>query len=442
MSETLATEYLRQGEVLLDNGKNEYSLEYFKKAEQENPFDSGIYAGMGIAYINMEQYVEAEESFLKALQVNSEDSKIYFHLGNINLLKGEKVKGIQYYNQAVAKGYTDSQIYYNMGIAYEEDGDEALALRNYSKAIIKNPLRGEIHLRKAQIYIKQKKYHEAMQTLDEMAIECPDYFEGYHMKIRLLNEMEEYDKAFEVIEEAKRLFPEDSGFILEQANLYINLKRLDEALEVLEAEENREGSQLDKREVALERARIHALDENIQETIRFLKVAAEASNEKIPPESDLEAEYLLLICYINMKDYENALIYARSLKSSEGMGFYTLSAYYYEPFCLQKLDREKEATALYQEGIEKLRSYSLMHPQNLDVYMFRILCMKELKMYEKALELSDYVIKVKDDSAVFYAVRGMILTELGREEEAKKDKSKSRALGGAAALLPADRSQI
>lgn len=438
MNEILATEYLKQGEVLLENGKDEYSLQYFKKAEQENPFSSVVYIGMGIAYTNMEQYGQAEDSFLKALKVNSEEGNIYFHLGNINFLKNEKVKGIQYYNQAIAKGYDESQLYYNLGIVYEEEGEDILALRNYSKAIIKAPLRGEIRLRKAQLYIKQKKYHEAVQALEEMTLECPDYFEGYHMKIRLFGEMEEYDKSLAAVEEARRIFPEDSGFVLDQANLYADLNRFDEALEVLEAEEGRIGNGLDKREVAIERARIYALKGNMQETISNLIKAKEASNEKVPPESDPAAEYFLLNCYISVEDYEKALDSASSLKGIEEMGYYTLAAYYYEPYCLQKLQREKESKELYQVGVEKLRSHTLEYPHHLDAYFFRILCLKNLKMYDKALELSDYIIKVKDDSAEFYAIREMLLSEMGREEEAKEARAKSRSLGGITALLLAN----
>lgn len=438
MDEILATEYLKQGEVLLENGKHEYSLQYFKKAEQENPFNLGIYVGMGIAYTSMEQYGHAEESFLKALKVNSEEGKIYFHLGNINFLKDEKIKGIQYYNRAIVKGYDDSQLYFNLGIMYEEDGDEISAIRNYSKAIIKEPLRGEIRLRKAQLYIKQKKYLEAAQTLDEMNIECPDYFEGYHMKIRLYIDLGEYDKALDILGAAKKIFQEDSGFVLDQANLYANLNRFDDALQVLETEENRIGNKLDKRETAVERAHIYALKGNMQETINSLKAVKEASNEKIPPESDPEAEYFLLNCYINVEDYEQALACARSLKSIEEIGYYTIAAYYYEPYCLHKLHKEKESKELYQLGVEILRSHSLKFPHHLDAYVFRILCLKELKMYEKALELLDYIIKVKEDSGEFYAIRGMLLSEMGREEEAKEAKAKSRSLGGMTALLPAN----
>jgi tetratricopeptide (TPR) repeat protein len=60
-------------------------------------------------------------------------------------------------------------------------------------------------------------------------------------------------------------------------------------------------------------------------------------------------------------------------------------------------------------------------------------------MYDKALELLDYIIKVKDDSAEFYAIRGMILSEMGRVEEAKEAKAKSRSIGGMIALLPANK---
>ncbi len=438
MSEVLATEYLNQGEVLLNKGKSDCSLEYFKKAERENPFNPGIYVGMGIAYTNMGEYEQAEDSFLKALKVNSEDGKVYFHLGNINLLTGEKVKGIQYYNQAVAKGYDDFQLFYNMGIFYEEEGEVVLALRNYTKAIIKAPLKGEIWIRKARIYIKEKRFHEAVQTLEEMDIECPDYFEGYHMKIRLYSEMKEYDKALNAAAYARKIFPEDSVFVLDQANLYANLSRFEEALEILETEESRTGNKLDKRETAIERARINILMGNMQGTIDSLKMAVKASGERIPPEDDPEAAYLLLNCYINTGEYEQALASARSLKSMEEAGYYTLAAYYFEPYCMRMLNQERESKELYQLGIEKLRSHSLQNPQTLDAYVFRMLCLKDLKMYEKALELSDYIIKVKDNSGEFYAIRGEILAEMGREEEAKAAKAKARSLGGLAALLIGD----
>lgn len=439
MDEILATEYKAQGEVLLGNGKHEYSLQYFQKAEKENPFNPGVYIGMGIAYTNLAQYGPAEDAFFKALKVNGEAGEIYYHLGNISFIKSEKVRGIQYYNQAIAKGYEESELYYNLGMVYEEDGEEILALRNYTKAILKAPLRGEIRLRKVQLYLKQKKYHEAVQNLEEMTIECPDYFEGYHMKIRLYIDLKEYDKAWEVLEAAKKAFPEDSGFILDEANLYAELNRFEEALKVLTEEEGREGNRLEKREAAIERARIYALKGDMQETIQNLIIVKEAALEKDPPESEPVAEYFLLNCYINVEDFENALICAKSLKDMEETGFYTLAAYYYEPFCLHKLNRETDARESYQAGAEILRNHTLKYPHHLDAYVFRILCLKELKQYEKALELTEYIIKVKDDSSEFYTIRGMVLSEMGREEEAKEASAKARSLGGLTALLPANK---
>ena len=435
MNEVLAVEYINQGKVLLVSGKSENSLEYFKKAENEDPFNPDIYIGMGIAYTNMEEYGEAEEAFLKAIKVNSKDGKVYFHLGNINLLKGEKVKGIQYYNQAIANGYDDSQIFYNMGILYEEEGDVILALRNYTKAISKAPLRGEIRLKKAMLYIKQKKYYEAVQTLDDMTTECPDNAEGYHMIIRLYSDMKEFDKAHKAVKVAIDNFPEDPDFILDQANLYANQNRFEEALELLKTEGNRTESKIDKRRSAIEHAQIYALQGNMQGTIESLKNAVAASNAKVPPEADPEAEYLLMNCYITMGEYDQALSCARSLKDINTMGDYTLPAYYYEPYCLRMLNRETEADELYRLGIEKLRKYSLQNPNNLDAYVFRMLCLKDLKMYEKALELSDYILKVREDSGELYAIRGAILSEMGREEEAEEEKAKIRTMEGMAALL-------
>lgn len=438
MDEMLATEYLTQGEVLLSNKQYENAIIYFKKAEKENPFNNELYLNLGIAYANTEQYDQAEQCFQKGLMINKESAVIYFHLGNIYFLKNDKSKGLQYYNQAIAKGYEDSQIYFSLGLMFEEDGNNSMALRNYSKSILQDPLRPDAYIRKARLYILSKQLPEAHQTLDEMIVACPDIFEGYHMKFSIYNNNGEYDKASQFLEKVRKLFPKDLGFVLDQASLYTNQKQYDEALSVLvEIEQNNNGD-IDKRGIAIERAKIYALKRDMEHTIIYLKEAIERAKEQEPSYIDAEAQFFLMNCYINIEDFEKALACAKELQDMNQHGFYYISAYYFVPYCLNKLNKAQEAEEAYKTGVEELRKFSLKHPAAMDSYLYRILCLKELKQYDKALELADYLVMLKDDSSEAHTLRGVILTELGREEEAKKEKEKARSLGGMLAVLPAN----
>lgn len=437
MDKTLAREYLQQGEMLLGKRNYEKAISYFKMAEREDPFNVGIYIDMGVSYANLEQYDSAENCFLKAQKADKEVGLVYFHLGNIYFLKDDKSKGLQYYNQAVAKGYEDSQMYFSLGLMFEEEGDNLLALRNYSKAILLDSLRADARIRKARLYIKNKQYPEAIQTLDELIMACPDSFEGYHLKYGVLAGNGEYDKAGQVLEKARRLFPNDTGFIIDQADLYVNLKQYKEALSLLEEAEKSDQGGLDRHGAAMERARISALSGNMNDTIKHLKAAKRIFAEGEKPYFDSEAVFFLMNCYINTKNYTEALNSSRELKDDEGSSYYHLSAFYYEPYCLQKLQHNNEAVELYQKGLEALRDYSLKNPGNTDCYIFRILCLKELKLYDKALELSDYLLIVREDSVEAHTIRAVVLTEMGRAEEAEAEKAKAREYGGILAGLPA-----
>lgn len=430
MDKTLALEYLHQGELLLGKKNYESAIQYFEKAKKEDPFNIDIHINIGVAYANLDQYDNAEKSFLNALKVNKELGVVYFHLGNIYFLKDDKAKGLQHYNLAIAKGFEEAQMYFSLGLMFEEDGDNLLALRNYSKAILLDTLRPDARVRKARLYIKNKQYPEALQTLDELIVACPDIFEGYHLKFQILNGNGEYEKAQQVLDKARKLFPNDLGFILDQAEMYTSLKQYNDALALLEEAEKKDQGGLDKHAVAMERARISALMGNMENTINYLKEAKKISSESEEPYFDSEATFFLMNCYINIENYSEALACSKELKEDENYGYYYLSALYYEPYCLQKLQQGKEALELYQKGVEILRNYSIKHPGNTDCYIFRILCLKELQQYDKALELSDYLLMVREGEAEIHALRAIILTAMGRLEEAKKEKEKAREIGG------------
>lgn len=431
MQKELAQEYINQGKMLLSQEKYNEAITYFERAEDADKFNIEVYLQKGICYANLQELEKAENEFEKALKVNRQSGMAMFHLGNIALLKGERAKGLEYYNKAIANGYGDSQIYFTLGLFYEEEGNDDLALRNYSKAIHTDPMRPDARIRQIRILIKNGDAQQALQAIDEMLLACPDVFEGYHLRFLLLLQANKFQEAEETIDKAIEIFPQDVGFALDKASLLVAQKRSDEALAYLDKiEQTMDIDAADQRTIAMQKARIAAEANDMEKTIEFLEKARDISKAVDSNTLDTEAVYMLMNCYLSDGKLENAKECAELLKNEEGANQFTTPAAYYLPYILKQMGKEKEAEALYQEAVEKYRNLSLQNPGNLDFYVYRIMCLRDLQKYEKALELCDYLEAIQGDLSEVHTVKGIVLYAAGREEEAKEEQKKAEALGG------------
>ncbi len=439
MNSEAVQEYMIQANALMGQEKYEKALDYLKKAEAVDRFNEEVYVRKGIAYANLEEYEEAKKEFEKALKVNKKDGVVYFHLGNIEMLMGNKNKGLELYNNAIAYGFDNPQVYFSLGLMYEEEGEAELAIRNYSKAIIRDPNRADIRIRKIRLYISGGKMQEALQGLNELILSNPDVFEGYHLKYLVLANMEKFAEAEKVLNEASELFPKDPAFAIDKASLMITRKEYVPAVQMLDGlAEKYELTLDDRHSVAMEKARAYAFLEDMDHTIENLNLARKIAKEYDPPRMDLEAVYLLMNCYLNNEDYEKVIECAKEIKKAKEEGYYSLAAYFYEPFALKKQGKEDEASKLFKEAVEIYRNITLKSPGNVDSYAFRIMALREIENLDKALELADYLVDVRDDLAEAHTLRATVLEDMGRNQEAKKDRERAVELGGMLSSLPAN----
>jgi tetratricopeptide (TPR) repeat protein len=427
MDNLQAQEYLTQGTVLSGQGKYEEALAYYDKAEREAPMEIDVYISKGIAYANLEKLDEAKGQFEKALKINRASGLVYFHLGSIAILQGDTALGFENYNKAVANGYDDAQLYYSMGLLHEENGETDMAVRNYSKAIQRDALRPDIRIRKARLLLQGERFPEALQTLDETILTNPDVFEGYHLKFTTLLQLKQYDKAGELLDSANQLFPKDPSFAIDKVSLLIEQKKIDEALSALTALENAEETDdAVRRRIYMERAQICATQEDVKAAIAALE-QAKALSEKAG-EFDSEIVFLLANCHLSAEEYDKVLGYARQLLEKADDGYSKETARYFEPFALKMLGRMEEALPLYSEAIDEYRNQSLAAPGNLDAYLLRVMCLRDIEQYDKALELIDYVIELQSERAEPRLLRVTILESLGRSDEAAEETKKVNAL--------------
>ena len=428
MDQINALEYFNQAKFFLGSEQYEDGIESINKAINIDRMNTEFYIYKSIFLANLERYEEAIDELNNALKVDRKCAEAYFHLGNMAFLKNDKNTGIENYNKAIAFGYDDAQIYYNLGMMYEEDDNDELAIRNYSKAIIKDPLRIDARVRKAQIYIANKKYPEALEALNELILADPDLFEGYHLKSILLAEMGRLEEAAKVIDEAVSLFPKDPAFAIDKINLFVINNEIDKAREVIaKLQQDYELDLLQKRQIELEKSRIYALDADIENVESSLLQAKQYSKEYNDEDIDPETTFLLVSTYIELKKYDNAIKFCDELIKSD-MLQYSIPAYYMKPYaCAQKGEDEK-AIELYKESVSKLRAITLNNPEIADGYFFRVLCLKELKEFDKANELCDYLLKVDQNSAQFHNLKAEVLYAAGREDEAQQEKRIAESL--------------
>lgn len=428
MDKNDSLEYLNQSRYFVGVEDYEEALSYINKAIEIDKMNIEFYIEKGIILANMDRYDDAIKELNNALKVNKKAAEVYFHLGNIFIMKEDRGAGIENYNKAIAFGYDDAQIYYNLGLMYEEDDNDELAIRNYSKAIIKNPLRTDARVRKAKIYITNGKYPEALETLNELILADPDLYDGYHLKSVLLAEMERLEEAMAVLDEAAQLFPKDPAFPLDKINIYVLMGEKEKANSIVEyIEANYDLENYQKRKLELEKSRLYAMDADINAVASALIKAREYTKLDDPNAVDAEATFLLVSCYLELKQFDKAAECSKELIDSEELS-YVIPSYYTLPYALAQDGKADEAAAQYKDSISKLRAITLKNPEILDGYFFRALCLKETGNTEKALELCDYLIKIDDKSKIFHSLKAEVLMAMGLEAEAKAEKELSESL--------------
>jgi len=411
-------EYLTQGAVLAGQGRYEEAVVYYDKAEGEDRMEIETYLSKGIAYANLDRLDAAKAQFEKALKINRTSGLAYFHLGSIALLQNDAAQGLENYNKAIANGYDDAQVYYSLGLLHEEGGEADMAIRNYSKAIMRDALRPDIRIRKARLLLQGNHFAEALQALDETILTNPDVFEGYHIKFMVLMQLGQYAKAEELLETALALFPKDPGFAMDRVALLIGQKKTSEALVALDALDEDEGTDdAIRRRIYMEKAQIHATEGDVNVAISDLEQALALQVGTF----DSEVAFLLANCHLSTEEYDKVLGYSRQLIEKADDGYIKETARYFEPLALKMLGRMDEALPLYKDAVNLFRSQSLASPGDLDAYLLRAMCLKDMGQYAKALELVDYVVALRPEQAEPRLLRVTILEALGRNDEAAKE---------------------
>jgi len=417
-------ELVNQGVVLMQAENYAKAKLFFEDAIQIEPGKKDAYFHLGNANANLELLDEALYAFKKVVELDPSDGEAYFDIGNIYVLKNDPVKCVENYHQAEANGFKRVELYTNLAGIYMQIDETLQAIRTLSKAIKEEPLRPDLRIEKAKMYITARKYEEALNTLEELQRLFPDAFEAYDLQTQIYCGLKQYDKAREIITAAVDRFEDDVVLRWIKIKVLVEMGDYIHAKEEIDIVEKMDGYETISREIAIQEAIMYSGENNLVSAVRALEKALKREKENV----DEQCRYMLMNLLYALKDYRKALEHAEKLAALNSNTLYSVSGKYYAAHIQKTLGETDAANECFKRLRIEFRKLSIQNPTFYELYMYRLLCHKEIGEFEKALQLADYIEALFPDRSDAYALRSLIYTDMGKTAEAAEQRQKAKAL--------------
>lgn len=410
-----ARDYKLQGTALMGVANFREAQNMFKRAlEIEECAD--LWIDLGNSYASAGEYNDAINAFSKALSYESDNGEILFDIGSVYLLQERLKKCIEYYNRAEEVGFDNVRLYINLAAIYNALGDQQMELRNYTKAINKNPLIGDLYMKKAMLLIEMERIEAALDVLDDMRRLFPDAFEGYDLTARAYLTQGDVKKALNVLENGIKKFPNDVNLKLSKIGILTQEKQADQAEILLEELKHNSYAEIYYRDILMQEVAIASIRNQPEEMKKLLLSIIEKEQEIC----DEQARFMLMMTCNLLEDYELAYEQASCLDEQESNSAFAVSGVYYKGEFLMKLGKRSDANIQFKKAIKKLRKLSMSNRTFYEVYIYRALAHKQIKEYEKAIELAEFITDLQPERVDGYMILAEIYKDMG--EEAKSER--------------------
>ncbi len=416
-SELYLKELNEQGKTLFSCDKYDEAIKKYEQAISEDPMFLPTYFNACEAYIMADKFDDAKKMMKKALMIDKNCGEAYFHLGNIALLEEDYEEGKIQYAKAINAGHDNPQIYINLASVAEENDEWEEAVSYYTKAIVRDRTCYSAKIRKVQIYLMMNRHSDALNAADELIETNPEIFEGHHLKFIVLATTGKLDEATAVLDKAQKLFPDDQGFVLDRVKLLELKEKFADALSLLETIPT---NFIPNEVLITEKARLLIALEKVDEAKKLLE---EYNDEPIMP----EMKRVLITIYIEQRNYAGILDCADKILSLEEYDANYFTALYFKAYALKMSGDESKANIAYRDALKIMQQACSVNSGVLDLYIYRAICYRELKEYDKANEMLDYVAAVDESIAEIYYVRYLIYSDLN-DEKATSELNKAKSL--------------
>lgn len=207
--------YLMGSSALNENNPTE-ALREFLLAEQSDPRDPEIQAGLAQAYLSKQAYTLSEQHYLRAIELSKNDPKYHNNLAAL-YLNMERFDAAATHFQVAAENllFNNPEIAWTgLGVARFQMGDYPAAERSYRKAAQVAPRYFRAYYHLGELYFAQDRPAEALEQFSRAVTLVPAFTLGHYWLGLTYMKVEQPEQARAAFKQVIQLAPDS-----EQARL-------------------------------------------------------------------------------------------------------------------------------------------------------------------------------------------------------------------------------
>jgi tetratricopeptide (TPR) repeat protein len=201
---------MRQGSVLLQQGRFEEALEKFEEADQLAPNNPTTYNTMGVCHLNLRQFDQALIYFNRCLDLVPTFTDARNNRGATYLSMGQyRMAEVDFATVLADNTYPHHyRVYYNLGMAQLKRRQLGAAEENLRKAVAAPVPVYEAFFELATLYAEQGKTDQAISLFEDAMLQYPERKEANLGLGRLLVQLGREQEGREILEELISSDPE------------------------------------------------------------------------------------------------------------------------------------------------------------------------------------------------------------------------------------------
>ena len=386
-------------------GKLNHALE----VEDEEKETGYIYTQLGLCNRNLEKYEEAIEAFTQAKKWGRNDAWINDEIGHCYKKKGDMKKALEFYLIAEKENKKDPYLMSDMAWIYDGLGQYEEGLKYIKKAVKLGRDDAWLNEEYGACLAGLDRYEEAIEKY-KYALNLDDEEKDEAYIYRQLGwcyrQLEDYEKALEYALIAYELDKDDIHSLSQVGWFYDYMGKYEEGLPfLLRAEELGRDDEWINTEIAINLGRSGKTSEGIERLHKSLVMVSEEDiNQRIFINSEIAWNYGRL----EEPHPEEALKYLNIAKElgREDAWIYSQIGYQLG----YNLETRKEALEHFDKALE-------LGQNDAWIFEMRGTILLDFKRYEEALDSFKKAYDLNDDSWYLYSM-GECLRKLGRYQEA------------------------
>lgn len=169
-----------KGDCLQKAEKYVAAIQAYEKAQKLGEPNALLETNMGAAYLNLEQYPEAEKKLKKALKMDPNLAEAHYFTGNLHYAQFNTQSAWRHYNQAVSLRSNYKEALFMRAATYAEQEKYGEALADYQSVLEIDPEMITAKFNIAILKVENEDYAEALLDLQSIPIKSLPNVADYH----------------------------------------------------------------------------------------------------------------------------------------------------------------------------------------------------------------------------------------------------------------------